>query len=89
MRKARDFLLDKKYFQREKYIYLGTVYLSPSKHERKQNADYLFELEEEISRFPTKGSVILQGDFNARTGNLQEYTLFDCNDYIEAPDLKN
>ena len=50
--------LNKEYFHTEKDIYLlRTVYLSPSKYERKQNADYIFELEEEISRFSTKGSL--------------------------------
>ena len=71
---------------RKRYLSWNTVYLSPSKYERKQNADYIFELEEEISRFSSKGSIILQGDFDARTGNLEEYKLFDCDEYVEAPE---
>ena len=77
--------LKKEFFQIDKDIYLGTVYLSPGNYEKSQNADYMMELEEEISRFSTKGNVILQGDFNARTGNLQEYILFDNDEHIDAP----
>ena len=48
--------------------------------------DYLSELEEEISLFSRKGEVILQGDFNARTGTLNECILIDDFNSTTLPD---
>ena len=46
------------------------------------------ELTKQIETYSLKGPVILCGDFNARTGNLEDFVKFDnCNgDYVPVPD---
>lgn len=56
--------LSKTFFNLANDIYLGTVYLSPQNYDQNRSRDYITELEEEIIFFSTKGSVIIQGDFN-------------------------
>ena len=53
-------------------VYLGTAYFSPERYENKKDKDYINELEEDVNRYKLKGDVLLAGDFNARTGNLQD-----------------
>ena len=57
-------------------IHLGTVYFSPERYENKKDKDYINELEEEVNCYKLKGDVLLVGDFNARTGNLQDTVNF-------------
>ena len=58
----------------DKDIFLGSFYISP---ESKKNKLNLFEiLNDDIERFKEKGDIFLQGDFNARTGQK--------NDFIES-----
>ena len=55
-----------------KDVFLGSVYFSPSgtkEHISKQFRD----LSEEIAKFQQKGEVIIQGDFNARTGREKDF----------------
>ena len=47
--------LDKTYFNFQKDIYLGTVYLSPPNYERNSSEDLIEELEEEMFLFSQKG----------------------------------
>ena len=48
-------------------LFVCSFYVSPESRKNKLN---LFELlDEEIRKFQNKGSIILQGDFNARVGN--------------------
>ncbi len=57
-------------------IYVGTVYFSPTG--RKNDISNKFQkLREEIMLFQGKGSVILQGDFNARTGLEDDRIILD------------
>ena len=57
-------------------IHLGTVYFSPEKYENKKGKDYINELEEDVNCYKQEGDVLLVGDFNARTGNLQDTVNF-------------
>ena len=56
-------------------MYLGTVYLSPPNYERNNNDDLISEIEAEMLSFSQKGGIIVQGDYNARTGDIQEVVL--------------
>ena len=71
--------LDKTYFKFQKDIYLGKVYLSPPSYERNSSEDLIGELEEEMFLFSQMGDIIVQGDYNARTGGIQETVLDDNN----------
>ena len=64
--------LDSTYFNLQNDIYLGTVYRSPSNFERSNSGDLIGELEVEMRHFSQKGDIIVHGDFNARTGDMQE-----------------
>ena len=51
-------------------VYLGTFYVSPdnSKDRNRKNYDFYSAINEEVTLFSKKGLVLLQGDFNCRTG---------------------
>ena len=44
------------------------------------------ELEEEMFSFSQKGDIIVQGDYNARTGDIQETVLGDDNVFLNVPE---
>ena len=58
-------------------MYLGTVYLTPPNYETNSSEDLIGELEEEMFSFAQKGDIIVQGDYNLRTGDIQEI-VFSC-----------
>ena len=66
------FKIKKDYTSNRRGIFVGNVYFSPEVYEKKYNKDYLSLLEKEIAHFKAKGEVLVQGDFNGRTGNLQD-----------------
>ena len=78
--------LDRTYFNLQNDIYIGTVYLSPSNFERSNSVDLIGELEVEMLLFSQKGDVVVQGDFNARTGDMQETILEDDNAFLNVPE---
>ena len=66
------FKIKKDFTTNRRDIFVGNVYFSPEVYEKKYNKDYFSLLEKEIAHFRTKGEVLVQGDFNARTGDLQD-----------------
>ena len=74
------------FFNLQKDIYLGTVYLSPSNFERSNSEDLIGELEVEMLRFSQKGDIVVQGDFNARSGDMQETISDDDNAFLNVPE---
>ena len=54
----------------EKDLYIGTCYFKPSKGG--ESAREIDKLTENITFFKNKGNVIINGDFNAKTGNLED-----------------
>ena len=68
--------LDKSFFELGKDLYLGTVYISLNTSQVIEQ-ELLHDIESEIVSFTLKGDVILQGDFNARTGSMQEFAVHD------------
>ena len=78
--------LDKSFFDLDKDLYLGTVYISPNTSQV-IDQELLDDIESEIVNFTLKGDVILQGDFNARTGSMQEFAVHDDdNQFLEIPE---
>ena len=78
--------LDKSFFELDKDLYLGTVYTSPNASQV-IDQELLDDIEREIVNFTLKGDVILQGDFNARTGSMQEFAVHDDdNQFLEIPE---
>ena len=69
--------LKKELFQEQEDIYLGTCYFSPENYEKKTKSNYIDDLESEIFNFSLKGKVLLQGDYNARCGSLQDSVLLN------------
>ena len=76
--------LDKTYFNFQKDIYLGTVYLTPPNYETNSSEDLMGELEEEMFSFSQKGDIIVPGDYNPRTGGIQETVLDDDNAFLNV-----
>ena len=44
------------------------------------------ELEEEMFLLSQKGDIIVQGDYNARTGDIQETVLEDDSTFLNVPE---
>ena len=79
--------LRKGFFNTQKDIFAGTAYLIPESLERQTSPNYLIEkLEEDLLYFSNKGTVVLQGDLNARTGNLSDFIEQDDDTYFFLPD---
>ena len=70
--------LKKEIFDKKHDIYVGTVYLPPYKNNQ-ESSKKILDLYEEIFFFQKKGTVIVQGDFNART-NVNSDTV-TCDKY--------
>ena len=72
---------------RQKSIY--TIYNSPinSTYTKKQDLDFYHNLLEEMTIFSRKDYIIIGGDFNSRTGTLNDYVNESENDsnYIYLP----
>lgn len=77
-------LLDKKYFGFDKDLYLCFAYIPPqySSYFINQNIDFLELLEADISKYRNMGSVLILGDFNARTASENDFILNDDDNYL-------
>ena len=62
--------LKKEFLQENNDVYIGTYYGSPTKR-KAVNCDFFKSLNDEICMFKKKGVTLVQGDLNARTGNLK------------------
>ncbi|KXJ06444.1 hypothetical protein AC249_AIPGENE15904, partial [Exaiptasia diaphana] len=62
------------------------LYTSAQKYMRNpKNEDYTSQLEDDIADLSRKGDVVIQGDFNAHTGTMQEFILDDNgHTYLES-----
>ena len=67
--------LDKSFFKMSHDIYICSVYVPPqnSSRELRTNIDHFECLQEKIYKFGTLGKILLCGDFNARTGTLNDF----------------
>ena len=57
---------------KEEEMYVGTYYVSPQ-YSKSRDINFFNTLNEEISHFGKKGTIIVQGDLNARTGTSQDF----------------
>ena len=80
--------LDKKYFGYHDDVYIGIVYIPPeySTRERKLNIDHFKQLKETTSKIDSD-NIVLMGDFNARTGNLDDVLLAEKHEEIPQMDF--
>ena len=84
--------LDKKYFNFNEDLYVGAIYFPPenSEREKRLKEDHFKKLLEKVLMIKSN-NIILIGDFNARTGSLDDVLLNDetKNDQngIESPIL--
>ena len=63
-------------------LYIGTFYMSPTHNRNRQKDDLFTTLCEEVNFFKNKGTVLIQGDFNARTGMREDFISHDKFDEI-------
>ena len=61
----------------QKDIYIGTFYVSPTNQHNSNKEDFFSVLNEEINTFDKKGTVIIQGDLNARIGKNKDFLTQD------------
>ena len=70
-------------------LYIGTYYVSPY-NKKDKNYDFFAAVNEEVIFFRKKGTVLLQGDLNARTGEEKDYIESDKTDtYLCVENLDN
>ena len=79
--------LKKEKFSLEYDVYVGVVYLAPSNstYSMRMEEESIEILEREMLKYSEKGKIILMGDFNARTGEMNEENFgdkFDDNIFV-------
>ena len=79
--------MKKHYFNIPDDIYVGTAYVSPfnSSYTRKCDSNPFDLIENEISKYCSKGRVILMGDFNSRTCTYPDFVTNDDIRYVPVP----
>lgn len=81
--------LDKKFLNSNCHLYIACTYLSPLNKYNNAYAKNSFEnLRKDVEKFTSKGFVLLLGDFNARTGTLNDFINIS-NDICNGPALKS
>ena len=71
----------KQYLGGKKDLYIGTYYGSPTNTKNNKNTENFFSnLNEELLQFSKRGITLVQGDLNARTGNLIDFIEYDKSD---------
>ena len=61
-------------------VYIGSFYVSPDGKKSRGKVDFFSSLNEEINAFKKKGSILIQGDLNARVGVETDFVEFDKSD---------
>ena len=80
------FRMCKEFFGLENDLYLGIWYIPPFGSCRYTQHQGMWEnLEWEVSYFQEKGDVILMGDLNARTGEMNDWIALDQTDNFPLP----
>ena len=73
--------ISKEILNTEQNLYLGGIYIPPEKSNYFDN-EIFDQLELDINSFQMKGNVIIFGDFNARTGILNDFVSKDGHKFI-------
>lgn len=75
--------ISKSAYSLQKDLFVCCTYIPPNSS--KYFYPEIFEnLSNDIAQFSTKGSIILLGDFNARTGTKDDFIIHDTNKYIQS-----
>ena len=69
--------LSKTNLEESEDIFIGTYYISPPNRENSNESDILSTLNDELMFFNKKGTALVQGDLNARTGSERDYIEHD------------
>ena len=79
--------LCKKFFNLDSDLYICIIYISPeySSYSKRQDGDIFLNLEKDIAYFSLRGSVILTGDFNARTGLKIDFVNDVLSNHVPVP----
>jgi hypothetical protein len=66
--------LDKSIFNFKRNIYLCFVYIKP--YQSKDLSEIIFsEIQSDITVYSSLGDILISGDFNARTGGLEDFKM--------------
>ncbi len=81
--------LDRKFFKRERDMYLACAYLPPQKSSifSWYDVDVCEMLELDVIRYSNQGDVLICGDLNARVGNIADYIENDNTEYTPLPNM--
>ena len=79
--------LNKNKFGLNSDIFIGNIYLPPLRSQKKTAEDVISTLESEIQKYSKEGQIILLGDFNARTGLLNDFIEHDFIDSTNTNDV--
>ena len=71
----------------ESGIYLATVYSPPLQSQKKAGKDVISIVDKEIQKYSAQGKIILLGDFNARTGTLNDFIENDTHGPVLPNDI--
>ena len=81
--------LDKQLLGLQVDIFLAAGYLPPLQSQRKAGEDIISILEKEIQKYSPQGQILLLGDFNARTGTLNDFIENDADDFLTIHNTYN
>ena len=68
-------------------IYLATVYSPPLQTQKKAGEDIISILDKEIQKYSAQGKIILLGDFQARTGTINDFIENDTHGPVLPNDM--
>ena len=79
--------LNKNYFRLNRDIYIVSIYISPknSLYRKRQTYDPWERINEFINSLKDKGDLIVCGDTNAHTNNLDDYIIDSDKDFLDLP----
>ena len=82
-------MLKKSFFQLEEDIYVCFIYVPPvnSTFTNSQDNNSFELLENDVSKFKSKGRVVLMGDFKSRTSTSPDFNVIDK--YTRVPEQYN
>lgn len=83
-------VLDKNFFHLKNDLYICVTYISPGQtgYSQTLNEDILHLLESDIENYKQKGDLMICGDFNARTGNLDDFISNDGANHLPIYDYR-
>ena len=81
------FKLNKSFFNLERDLYICAAYIPPEQSKylkHKNDLDILTQITEDIANFSENGHILLMGDLNARTAEMQDYISEDSDKFLST-----